>query len=237
VDNAAAPALRQHAAAMAADVIVSYDGTANDEDALALGHALARAGATVALAYVRHTRESDPRKEQIAQHDAERLLENGALVFDDIEPAQHVLLDRSTPNGLRELAAQEGARIIVFGSEYRTSPGRAEPGTSAQSLLEGGPLAVAIAAAGLRVEGNGTLRTVAVSPPGQDGAATEMAEMLAARLGAEVVTDGTAADLVVVGSQPGGAEGRISLGGAARSALNSLRGSVLVVPGGAAPRL
>jgi len=94
-----------------------------------------------------------------------------------------------------------------------------------------------VAAAGRRVEGNGTLRTVTGTPPGQEGAAAEMAEMRAARLGAEVGTDGAAADLVVVGSQPGGAEGRISLGGAARSALNSLRGSVLVVPSGATPRL
>src|SRR5947209_2520500 len=59
-------------------IIVSYDGTPNDEDGLALGGLLARAGASVSLAYVRHSREFDPGREAMAQHDAERLLENGA---------------------------------------------------------------------------------------------------------------------------------------------------------------
>ena len=47
---------------MSADLIVSYDGTPNDDDALALGRLLARAGATLALAYIRHAREFDPRR-------------------------------------------------------------------------------------------------------------------------------------------------------------------------------
>ena len=44
---------------MSADLIVSYDGTANDDDALALGKLLAGTGATLALAYIRHSREFD----------------------------------------------------------------------------------------------------------------------------------------------------------------------------------
>ena len=38
-------------------IIVSYDGTDNDRDALALGKVLLDAGATLALAYVRHSQE------------------------------------------------------------------------------------------------------------------------------------------------------------------------------------
>ncbi len=37
---------------MSAKIIVSYDGTANEEDAIALGRVLGRAGAEVSLAYV-----------------------------------------------------------------------------------------------------------------------------------------------------------------------------------------
>ena len=37
-------------------VIVSYDDTPNDQDAVALGRRLREAGATVSLAYVRHSR-------------------------------------------------------------------------------------------------------------------------------------------------------------------------------------
>ncbi|MBO0769713.1 MAG: hypothetical protein J2O48_13600, partial [Solirubrobacterales bacterium] len=63
---------------MAANVIVSYDGTPNDDDALALGLALTDDSSTLALAYVRHAREFDPRREQLAQHDAERRLRAGS---------------------------------------------------------------------------------------------------------------------------------------------------------------
>ena len=49
---------------MGANVIISYDGTPNDDDALALGKMLARAGFALALAYVRHSREFDPRRKR-----------------------------------------------------------------------------------------------------------------------------------------------------------------------------
>ena len=219
---------------MSADLIVSYDGTSNDEDALALGGLLAAAGAKLALAYVRHAHDWNEARERIAQHDAERLLEQGALGLERADEVdRHVLFNASTPAGLEALARQEGAGIIVFGSEYRTSPGRAEPGTSAQQLIDGGPVAIAVAAAGLRVSRVPTLATIAVAPAGQDEAATQTAENLAAALGAEVVEIGSGADLIVVGSQIGGSPGRISLSGSARAALNAMRGSVLVVPSGA----
>ena len=43
---------------MPAKIIVSYDGTANEDDAVVLGRVFAQAGAEVALAYVRHTEDS-----------------------------------------------------------------------------------------------------------------------------------------------------------------------------------
>ena len=60
---------------MSTDIIVSYDGTPNDDDALALARLLGQVGATIALAYVRHAREFDPRREELADHDAQRRLE------------------------------------------------------------------------------------------------------------------------------------------------------------------
>jgi nucleotide-binding universal stress UspA family protein len=228
VANAGAAAARHHPPGMSAHVIVSYDGTANDEDALALGGLLAAAGATLALAYVRHARDWDPDREAIAQHDAEHLLELGALALADRDVARHVVVDPSTPHGLEQLAGREQASLIVFGSEYRTSPGRAEPGTSAQTLLEGGSIAVAVAAAGLRADRQAGLRRIATA--GQDAAAAQTAQALARALDAVLVAPGEPADLVVVGSPPGAAAGRIALGGAARGSLNATRGSVLVLP-------
>jgi nucleotide-binding universal stress UspA family protein len=223
---------------MTADLIVSYDGTSNDEDALALGGLLAASGAKLALAYVRHAHEWNEGREQIAQHDAERLLEQGALGLQSPHGVdRHVVFHASTPAGLEQLARQEGAGIIVFGSEYRTSPGRAEPGTSAQQLLDGGPVAVAVAAAGLRASRRPTLGTIAVATNGQDEAALATAAHLAQALTAEIVDIGAGADLIVVGSQSGGVAGRISLSGSVRAALNAVRGSVLVVPGGTPVRI
>ena len=63
---------------MTTPVIVSYDGTTNDDDALALGRMLAVGGAKLSLAYVRHSQEYDPRREEIGAYDAERRLEQGA---------------------------------------------------------------------------------------------------------------------------------------------------------------
>lgn len=221
--------------AMSADIIVSYDGTPNDDDAIALARLLGQAGATIALAYVRHAREFDPRREELADHDARRRLEQGAALLGDPDADRHVVISPSTPEGLAKLATSEGASVIVFGSDYRTPPGHAEPGTSAQNLLEGGPIAIAVAPAGLRTRADTTIRSIGVVASESDAGAQRTAEALAARLGATVAGASNGAfDLTVVGSQDGGTEGRIALSGATRSALDSARGSVLVLPTGMA---
>src|SRR5665213_489234 len=70
--------LNKETTAMQTHVIISYDGTDNDTDALALGRILGDAGTRVSLAYVRHTAETDPAAEQAAQEQAQELLERGA---------------------------------------------------------------------------------------------------------------------------------------------------------------
>jgi nucleotide-binding universal stress UspA family protein len=218
---------------MSADAIISYDGTANDDDALALGRLLALDGASLELAYVRHAPEFDPQRESLAQHDAERRLEQGVERLGEGDIPRHVVFSASTGRGLQELADSEGASLIVFGSDYRTPPGHAEPPTSAQQLLEIGDVAVAVAAAGLRAEPAAGISSIAVLSGEEDGAARETADALAARLGLDVnAADGAAADLIVVGAQPGAPGGRVALSGFARSVLDASRGSVLVVPAG-----
>jgi nucleotide-binding universal stress UspA family protein len=218
---------------VSSDLIVSYDGTPNDDDALALGRLLAKTGAGLSLAYIRHTREFDPRREELAEHDAERRLEQGVAWLGDPDIPQHVVFSGSTGEGLEQLAEAEQASVIVFGSDYRTAPGRAEPGTSAQRLLEGGSVAIAVAAAGLRSRSDAEIRSIAVSTVDGDTAAQATADALAAKLGASIVDlDGRDVDLIVVGSQPSGSARRIALSGSTRTVLNAARGSVLVVPSG-----
>ena len=73
-----------------AKVIISYDGTDTDDDALALGRLLADPG-ELALAYIRHSQELDPQREKVAQHDAERRLAQGAEMLGRPETPQHVV--------------------------------------------------------------------------------------------------------------------------------------------------
>jgi hypothetical protein len=211
-------------------IVISYDGTPNDDDALALGMALASADVRPVLAYVRHSREFDPGREELAQHDACRRLALGAEQLGDPSLPTRVVFDASTPGGLERLAREQGALLIAFGSDYRTAPGRAEPGNSAQHLLDGGAVAVAVAATGLRTRMGEPIQTIAVSSHDADGSARRTAESLAAQLGAAILAaNGEPVDLIVVASQPSAPPGRIALGGPTRAELNAARGSVLVL--------
>jgi len=223
---------------VAPTIIVSYDGTANDTDALALGQLLAGAGGSLALAYVRHAVEADPAREAQAQADTAALLEAGATWLGDPDVPRHVVVSGSTPEGLRDLAEREQAGLIVFGSEYRTSPGSVQPGTSALRLLEGGPIAVALAPAGFSGREDIAITTVAtiVGDDGDPGP-RETAESLAAALRATVIDRGEGEiGLAVVGSKPGTAAGRVTLSAAAQYLIEMLRCPVLVLPHGVALR-
>jgi nucleotide-binding universal stress UspA family protein len=217
---------------MTSTALISYDGTENDDDALALGKMLGGAGFSLALAYVRHSREFDPAREQLAQHDAEQRLERGATLLGDPAVPRHVVFGASTGERLGELAASEGASVVVFGSDYRTSPGHVAPGRSAQHLLDGSSVAVAIAAAGLRAQIGQSIRAIAVPIAGPvNDVARQTARALAEKLGASVLdTPDGAAQLIVVGSQPAASPGRILVGGDVREELDRARGSVLVLP-------
>ena len=203
-----------------------------------MGRLLDTNGTRLALAYIRHSREFDPRREELAQHDAERRLESGVAWLGDPGIPTHVVFSGSTGEGLEQLAESERASVIVFGSDYRTPPGRAEPGTSAQRLLEGGSVAIAVAAAGLRSLSDTAIKTIAVSTVDGDAAAQQTADALASKLGASIVELGRPdTDLIVVGSQPSASSKRITLSGSSRAMLNTLRGSVIVVPSGDPVRL
>src|SRR5258708_23578665 len=170
---------------MPAKIIVSYDGTANEDDAIALGRLFARAGADVSLAYVRHTHEPDSDRETLAESEAEALLERGVELFGDKGVGRHVVTDRSTPEGLRALAERESADAIVFCSDSHTAEGHIAIGNSAERLLEGGPAAIAIAPVGLGDQAGVELRQIVAIGDG-DGGAKATAEALASALGASV---------------------------------------------------
>ena len=165
---------------MATRIIVSYDDTDNDRDALALGRLLAFSGAELSLAYVRHSQGG-----ALEEKEAEELLARGAESVGAPDMPRHVVVNPGTSVGLAELAERENADVIVFGSEYRTAPGTVKPGISAHKLLLGGPAAIAVAPAGLRDNPSVSINTIGVIDEG-DPAARQTAESLAAALGATV---------------------------------------------------
>jgi nucleotide-binding universal stress UspA family protein len=220
---------------MATKVIVSYDGTANEDDAIALGRMLGLAGAEVALAYVRHMHEPDRDRETLVQKEAEELLERGAALFGDVPVGRHVVTDRSTPGGLSALAQREAADVIVFCSDSHTAKGHIAVGNSAQRLLEGGETAIAIAPAGLAESGQDARIEQIVAVGDADGGAGATAEALVAALGATlspVANEST--DLIVLDSRPEARPGTISLSASAAHLIEIANSSVLVVPRGVA---
>jgi nucleotide-binding universal stress UspA family protein len=215
---------------MATKVIVSYDGTANEDDAIAFGSLLARAGAEVSLGYVRHTDEA------VSDEEAQEVLDRGAAHFGGAFASSHAVTDRSTPEGLLALAARIGAQAVVFCSDSHTAPGHISIGNSAERLLEGGNVAVGIAPVGLAdTDGDATRvqRIVAVGEAGGAGGAQATAQALAGALGAEVVpVADDAADLLVIDSRADAEQGRVSLSSSAAHLIEIANCPVLVLPSG-----
>jgi nucleotide-binding universal stress UspA family protein len=215
-------------------VIVSYDGTRNDRDALALGRLFAQAGAKISLAYVRHSTDPDPEREAAAQQEAEHLLAVGAGLLDVASVGQHVIVNSSTAEGLAALAAELAADVITFGSSYRTPPGRvALPQTAEQLLDRGIACSLAIAPAGLRRESiERSIGTINVYAEDDDPVAQATARSLAHALGALVTDD--EADLLVVASRPEAPPGALLLSGTAREQIEQAVCPVLALARGAA---
>jgi nucleotide-binding universal stress UspA family protein len=212
---------------MALKIIVSYDDSDNDRDALALGRLLAYSGAELSLAYVRHSFG-----ESLDQQEAEALLVRGAESVGTPDMAKYVVVNPATSVGLAEVAAQENADVIVFGSEYRTANGLVKPGISAHKLLLGGGSAIAVAPAGLRSNPALSVNTVGVIEEG-DPAARQTADSLAGALGATVAQHGSGpVDLLVVGSRKEAPEGKVVLSAASDYAVEAANYPVLVVPRG-----
>lgn len=212
---------------MAPRIIVSYDDTDNDRDALALGRLLAFSGADLSLAYVRHAQGG-----ALEQKEAEELLERGAEAVGAPDMARHVIVNPGTSVGLSELAQREDADVIVFGSEYRTADGLVKPGISAHKLLLGGPAAIAVAPAGLRDRPSAGVKTIGILDEGDD-AARATAASLAKALGADVADfKGAPVDLLVVGSRPESPQGKVTLSASSDYAVEAATYPVLVVPRG-----
>ena len=210
---------------MAPRAIISYDDTPGDHDALMLGRVLADAGASLTLAYVRHCTCDDCPEDD----NAATLLARGADRLAGLDVDTRVVVSASTPEGLCRLISEQHADIVVFGSDYRTPPGRVAPQHTTLSLLECGPAAVAIAPAhyfGARIH-----RIGVISIPGDD-TTLETARGLADSYGATLTRDERQVDLLVVGSRLKAPIGHVLLSAQAQNEIENATCPVLVVPRG-----
>jgi nucleotide-binding universal stress UspA family protein len=217
-----------------AKIIVSYDDTDNDRDALTLGRVLGELGGEISLAYVRHTQQPDSAREALEEKEAGELLTHGAQALDDEKIERHVVVHASTGAGLWELAESESADVIVFGSDYRTAEGAVLPGTSAQRMLTGGPVAVAVAPAGFRNQEAKIGSIGVLAEEDGDDAALDTAKSLADALGIKVADRHEGADLLVLGSSPASPKGHVNLSARAGYAIETANTPVLAVPRGTA---
>ena len=212
--------------------IVSYDGTLNDEDALGLATVLGDAGLDLVLAYVRHSAASERSREELEEHEAEELLERGARWLGDLDVDRRVVLHASTGEGLRILAEQTDADLIVFGSDYRTPAGHVVPQASAQRLLEGGHTSLAIAPAGYAATREHEIGTIGLLAGLDDHAAIDTAHALASHYGASVTGAVHGVDLLIIGSRPEAADGQVLVSARAQNVIDSAACPVLVVARG-----
>jgi nucleotide-binding universal stress UspA family protein len=216
---------------MTPHAIVSYDDTQNDRDALMLARTLRDAGARLTLAYVRHAVHRCPDAEELSHHEAHALLERGACWLEEPDMPRRVVMNASTGEGLAWLAAVEAADVIVFGSDYRTRHGHISLGRSAQTLLEGGMSALALAPAGYAAAAP-EIHTVGVLRGTADEAAIETAFAVADRFDATVVDRDHGVDLLVVGSRPEARAGRVLLTAHATNTIEEATSPVLIVARG-----
>jgi len=212
--------------------IISYDDTPGDHDALMLGRIFADAGASLTLAYVRHCNQTERSREELEEHEAETLLQRGADWFSGLQVDTRIVVSPSTPEGLRRLAEQEEADIVVFGSEYRTAPGHVAPQRSTQAMLEGGTSAVAIAPAGYHGEWAPRIHRIGLLAIPGDDATLATARSLADSYGATLTRDEHQVDLLVVGSRLEAAPGRVLISAQAQNEIEDARCPVLVLARG-----
>ncbi len=214
---------------MALKIIVSYDDTDNDRDALALGRLLAYSGAELSLAYVRHSLGG-----ALEEKEAEEMLGRGAASVGAPDMPRHVVVNPGTSVGLAELSERENADVIVFGSEYRTAPGTVKPGIPAHKLLLGGPAAIAVAPVGLHLNPSISVNTIGVLDEG-DQAARDTANSVSSALGASVAEHGSGpVDLLVIGSRPESPQGKVTLSAASDYVVETATCPVLVTRRGVA---
>jgi nucleotide-binding universal stress UspA family protein len=157
------------------EIVIGTVGDDGSRDAVALGLALARSvGARPVVVHVRPERwpapgsgrvdaEWDAFLETSAAETVARTVEEQAEAFAGLEAATDIGRHRSSGSGLDEVAARRGSGAIVIGSAPGGPAGRIRSGSTADKLLHGAGVVVALAPAGYRVHAPERITRVVVA--------------------------------------------------------------------------
>jgi nucleotide-binding universal stress UspA family protein len=98
------------------------------------------------------------------------------------EPAEarlRAVAGTSPAKAIQEVAAEEGASLVVIGSSHRSGVGRVLAGTTAERLLHGAPCPVAVAPKGFRNQDPHGFETVGVAYDGSEESRAALAGAVA----------------------------------------------------------
>ena len=155
-------------------IIVGVDGTSQSIDALALAASVAAdTGASVTAAYIyrkeppAETQDREYRR-QLRERSAEILKLAKEQLPDGIEAEGFAFPAKTTAQGLRDLAVDVEADLIVLGSPHHGALGRVLIGSVGELLCSEAPCAVAVAPSGLSEAGVSPKRRIGVAFDGSE---------------------------------------------------------------------
>src|SRR5215211_6399790 len=163
-------------------VVVGTDGSGSALDAVALAVRITRSvDARLVVACIC----PDAKPDDAVADRASAALEAARELVGELPAEFRTLASSSAARGLTELAETEGASVLITGSSERGAFGRVVSGTTAERLLHGTAVPVAVAPRGYRRRGTEPLRALGAAfvntPEGHR--AVDVATELATRAG------------------------------------------------------
>lgn len=149
------------------NILVGYDRSDQAEDALALGKLLAEAsGASLTVGEVFLTHTLLGNREGASQESEETFTRELSRAAESVGAEVLTIRSSSPDRGLRNLAAETGAELVVVGSPRHSNTGHALAGTLGTKLLHGSAISVSVAPLGYARRAPAALTEIVV---GYDG--------------------------------------------------------------------
>ena len=174
-------------------VLAGFDGTPSGEDALALAAACTRVLGTSLVVATVHPAPAPISSAHVdaewvanRHRHAEKILDGARHRLADVQPVDYrVVASSSAAHGLHDAAEEVDASLIVVGSSSQAAQHRLLAGSTADRLLAGSQVPVAVAPSGFRDEDVGVLGRIGVAyidtPDAK--AALDLAVRVAVRVG------------------------------------------------------